>query len=174
MVKRPGNQIDAGSVTEVTNRILLWARRRVPVLLRVEFIDDLTRQHVVRNLKSELQKDNIPVHEINISASSSEDPALWLIDKFEQLTPGVVSIDGFSLVLPEKDPELQRTLYNLNLKREVLASFNLCQIWWMPAHIIDLFAGRIPVSAGETAVEPAYSQTLISQQFLHKAEDVNP
>ena len=42
-----------------------------------------------------------------------------------------------------KDPELQQALYALNLRREVFASFPLCQIWWMPQHIIDLFAGRI-------------------------------
>ncbi len=132
-----------GSISEVTQRLLLWAQRRVPVLLRVEFVDELARQQVVQNLKAQLQNNKIPVHEIELPTDHPDDLAQWLIEKLEKLPPGVVSIDGFAIALPQKDPELQRALYALNLRREVFASLPLCQIWWMPQHIIKLFAGRI-------------------------------
>ena len=133
----------SGSVSEVTRRLLLWARRRRPVLLRVEFLDELARKQVVQNLRAQLQNDEIPVHEIELPTDQPEDLAQWLVEKLEKLPPGVVSINGFAIALPEKDPERQRALYSLNLRREVFASLPLCQIWWMPQHIIELFAGRI-------------------------------
>ena len=132
-----------GSVSEVTRRLLLWARRRIPVLLRVEFIDELAREQVVQNLKAELQNGKIPVHEIELPTDRPDDLAQWLVEELEKLPPGVASINGFAIALPEKDPERQRALYALNLRREVFASFPLCQIWWMPQHIIEMFAGRI-------------------------------
>jgi hypothetical protein len=143
MTENGDHKSEPGSVSEVTRRLLLWARRRVPVLLRVEFIDELARKQVVRNLKAELQNTEVPVHEIELPTDRPDGLAQWLVEKLEKLAPGVVSIDGFAIALPEKDPDLERALSALNLRREVFASLPLCQIWWMPEHIIDLFAGRI-------------------------------
>ncbi len=143
MIEEGDDNPKSGSITQVTQRLLLWAQRRAPVLLRVEFVDELARKQVVQNLKDELQNNEIPVHEIELPTDQPDDLGQWLVEKLEKLPPGVASIDGFALALPENDPELQRALYALNLRREVFASFPLCQIWWMPQHIIEQFAGRI-------------------------------
>ncbi|MBW8035331.1 MAG: tetratricopeptide repeat protein [Planctomycetes bacterium] len=137
------DKANPGSIAEVTQGLLLWAKRRVPVLLRVEFIDELARKQVVQNLKKELQTIEIPVHEIELPALRHDELAQWLTEELEKLPPGVASINGFATALPDKDPQLQQSLSAINLRREVFASFPLCQIWWMPQYRIDMFAGRI-------------------------------
>lgn len=132
-----------GSIADVAARLALWGRRAPKGLARVEFVSDFSRQEVVFHLRAALPQDK-PLYEIELPY---QQPAIevvqFLRERLLGLPPGVVSITGFATAFTD-DCSLVDSLRVLNFYREALASFPLCQIWWMTHPFAEVFLRSIP------------------------------
>jgi tetratricopeptide (TPR) repeat protein len=125
------DELQYGSINDITQRILLWGKRPGMGLLRVEFSSEFARQEVLQRLQSELVQLKVPFKDIVLP--TYQDPAV-VADELEkaldECKSGVVSISGFATAFSPKVP-LAEAMYYLNIRRELLAQRPLRQIWWM-------------------------------------------
>jgi tetratricopeptide (TPR) repeat protein len=125
------DELQYGSINDITQRLLLWGKRTGMGLIRVEFSSEFARQAVLQRLQSELAQLNVPFEDIVLP--TYQQPAI-LADVLEQeldkCESGVVSISGFATAFSPNVP-LAEAMYSLNIRRERLAQRPLRQIWWM-------------------------------------------
>jgi tetratricopeptide (TPR) repeat protein len=125
------DELQYGSINDITQRLLLWGKRTGMGLLRVEFSSEFARQEVLQRLQAELAQLQIPFRDIVLP--THQQPAV-LADVLEQsldeCESGVVSISGFATAFSPNVP-LAEAMYYLNIRRERLAQRPLRQIWWM-------------------------------------------
>jgi tetratricopeptide (TPR) repeat protein len=125
------DELQYGSINDITQRLLLWGKRTGMGLLRVEFSSEFARQAVLQRLQSELAQLKVPFKDIVLP--TYQQPAI-LADALEQeldkCESGVVSISGFATAFSPNIP-LAEAMYSLNIRRERLAQRPLRQIWWM-------------------------------------------
>ena len=136
---------DSGTIVTVRDHLLTWSQRTERGMARVQYTSEFSRKRVVNELQIELHKKNIPFHEISLPSDlAPSELTNHIIEKLSQIEGGVVSITGFATALPYREPDRVRALHSLNLKREHFSLFPLCQIWWIPEHIAELFIREIP------------------------------
>jgi tetratricopeptide (TPR) repeat protein len=125
------DELQYGSINDITQRLLLWGKRTGMGLLRVEFSSEFARQAVLQRLQSELAQFKVPFKDIVLP--TYQQPAILadtLEQALDQCESGVVSISGFATAFSPNIP-LAEAMYSLNIRRERLAQRPLRQIWWM-------------------------------------------
>jgi tetratricopeptide (TPR) repeat protein len=135
----PNSPNQIGSVTDIRDRLLLWANRSIGTdtteaigsLVRAEFSSEFSRQRVIAELRVVLADRSIPFHELVLP--SQQDP-LALTDllaaQVAHLPAGVLSVTGFATAFNNQVP-LVEAMRVLNFNRDRLVANSLCQIWWM-------------------------------------------
>jgi tetratricopeptide (TPR) repeat protein len=120
-----------GSINDITKRLLIWGKRPGMGLTRVEFSSEFARQEVLRQLQAELAPLKVSFKDIVLP--TYQQPAV-LADLLEQALDecesGLVSISGLTTAF-SPDVPLAEAMYSLNIRRERLAQRPLRQIWWM-------------------------------------------
>jgi tetratricopeptide (TPR) repeat protein len=125
------DELQYGSINDITQRLLLWGKRTGMGLLRVEFSSEFARQAVLQRLQSELAQFKVPFKDIVLP--TYQQPVVLadtLEQALDQCESGVVSISGFATAFSPNIP-LAEAMYSLNIRRERLAQRPLRQIWWM-------------------------------------------
>jgi tetratricopeptide (TPR) repeat protein len=125
------DELQYGSINDITQRLLLWGKRTGMGLLRVEFSSEFARQAVLQRLQSELAQFKVPFKDIVLP--TYQQPVVLadtLEQSLDQCESGVVSISGFATAFSPNVP-LAEAMYSLNIRRERLAQRPLRQIWWM-------------------------------------------
>ncbi|NJP09214.1 MAG: hypothetical protein HC866_06765 [Leptolyngbyaceae cyanobacterium RU_5_1] len=108
----------AGSITDITQRLALWAIRSPKGLARVEFSSEFARQQVVRDLNTRLAEQGITVHEIALPTYQTPDALVSsLLDELSRLPSGVASVVGFATAFSNQVPLID-ALRVLNFNRE--------------------------------------------------------
>jgi tetratricopeptide (TPR) repeat protein len=134
----------AGSVAEVRQRLLLWARRPGGGLARVEYSSEFARQQVVQQMQAVLAQDQIAFTPIELLSNRSASEVVQdLLAQLAQVPSGVVSIAGFATAFDAQTP-LQDGLRVLNFNREALTVFPLRQIWWMTPALMQVALHAMP------------------------------
>lgn len=122
---------ETGSINDIKNRLLLWAKRSPKGLARVEFSSEFSRQKVLDEMTATLAESKIKLHEIVLP---SQQEAIVVVEKLleqlNQIDSGLVSVTGFSTAFTNKVP-LEESIRVLNFHRDRLVAPNLNQIWWM-------------------------------------------
>jgi tetratricopeptide (TPR) repeat protein len=125
------DDLQYGSINDITKRLLLWGKRPGMGLTRVEFSSEFARQVVLQQLQTELAQIKVPFKDIVLP--TYQKPAV-LADLLEQALDecesGLVSISGLTTAF-SPDVPLAEAMYSLNIRRERLAQRPLRQIWWM-------------------------------------------
>jgi tetratricopeptide (TPR) repeat protein len=125
------DDLQYGSINDITKRLLIWGKRPGMGLTRVEFSSEFARQAVLQRLQADLVQLQVPFKDIVLP--TYQQPAV-LADTLEQeldkCESGVVSISGFATAFSPNVP-LAEAMYSLNIRRERLAQRPLRQIWWM-------------------------------------------
>jgi tetratricopeptide (TPR) repeat protein len=125
------DDLQYGSINDITKRLLIWGKRPGMGLTRVEFSSEFARQAVLQRLQADLAQLQVPFKDIVLP--TYQQPAV-LADTLEQeldrCESGVVSISGFATAFSPNVP-LAEAMYSLNIRRERLAQRPLRQIWWM-------------------------------------------
>jgi tetratricopeptide (TPR) repeat protein len=125
------DDLQYGSINDITKRLLIWGKRPGMGLTRVEFSSEFSRQAVLQRLQTDLVQLQVPFKDIVLP--TYQQPAV-LADTLEQeldlCESGVVSISGFATAFSPNVP-LAEAMYSLNIRRERLAQRPLRQIWWM-------------------------------------------
>jgi tetratricopeptide (TPR) repeat protein len=125
------DDLQYGSINDITKRLLLWGKRPGMGLTRVEFSSEFARQSVLQQLQTELAQIKVPFKDIVLP--TYQQPAV-LADALEQALDecesGLVSISGLTTAF-SPDVPLAEAMYSLNIRRERLAQRPLRQIWWM-------------------------------------------
>ena len=120
-----------GTIANIKARLLLWTKRYLSGLARVEFSSDFARQRVVDQLRQSLGESGIPFYEINLPLWEEPDTVVTgLLKQLQTFENGVVCISGFATAF-STDVSLVDALRLLNFNRERLAQPPLRQIWWM-------------------------------------------
>jgi tetratricopeptide (TPR) repeat protein len=125
------DDLQYGSINDITKRLLIWGKRPGMGLTRVEFSSEFARQAVLQQLQAELAQLKVPFKDIVLP--TYQRPAV-LADLLEQALDecesGLVSISGLTTAF-SPDVPLAEAMYSLNVRRERLAQRPLRQIWWM-------------------------------------------
>jgi tetratricopeptide (TPR) repeat protein len=125
------DDLQYGSINDITKRLLIWGKRPGMGLTRIEFSSEFARQAVLQRLQTDLSQIQVPFKDIVLP--TYQQPAV-LADTLEQeldlCESGVVSISGFATAFSPNVP-LAEAMYSLNIRRERLAQRPLRQIWWM-------------------------------------------
>jgi tetratricopeptide (TPR) repeat protein len=125
------DDLQYGSINDITKRLLIWGKRPGMGLTRVEFSSEFARQAVLQQLQAELAQLKVPFKDIVLP--TYQRPAV-LADALEQALDecesGLVSISGLTTAF-SPDVPLAEAMYSLNIRRERLAQRPLRQIWWM-------------------------------------------
>lgn len=136
--------IDPESIAGVAARLALWGSRAPKGLARVEFDSDFSRQNADALVRDACAKINLPFYAIELPQfTPAHEIVVYLLDTLAPLPHGVVSITGWATAFPA-DVDLLESLYILNLNRENLAQFPLCQIWWMTRPFADAVIRETP------------------------------
>ncbi len=128
-----------GSVTDIRDRLLLWANRSIGTdtneaigsLIRAEFSSEFSRQRVIVDLRVILTDRSIPFYELVLP--SQQDPLALtdlLVAKIASLPTGVLSVTGFATAFNNQVP-VAEAMRVLNFNRDRIVANSLCQIWWM-------------------------------------------
>jgi tetratricopeptide (TPR) repeat protein len=125
------DDLQYGSINDITKRLLIWGKRPGMGLTRVEFSSEFARQEVLQQLQAELAPLKVSFKDIVLP--TYQRPAV-LADALEQALDecesGLVSISGLTTAF-SPDVPLAEAMYSLNIRRERLAQRPLRQIWWM-------------------------------------------
>jgi tetratricopeptide (TPR) repeat protein len=159
----------AGSIADISGRLALWARRDSPGLMRVEYSSEFARQRVMTDLQNHLSQQQIACREI-VLPSYQEPEAIvqFLLEQFDQMPSGVVSITGFATAFSTRLP-LREALRIVNFNRERFAAFPLRQVWWMTPVFLQTAIHAMPdldswftarLQLTEVILAPADSQLL--------------
>ncbi|MEM8502300.1 MAG: tetratricopeptide repeat protein [Cyanobacteria bacterium P01_D01_bin.1] len=137
-----GTTDQAGTIDQVSQRLLLWARRDDKGLARVEYASEFSRRELLQRLKSE---GVLPI-EINLPTSqTAAETVSFLLQQLADIAAdgslletsgGVVSVSGFAKAF-QLQSSLADSLRILNFNREALTAFPLQQIWWMTPVLLD-------------------------------------
>jgi tetratricopeptide (TPR) repeat protein len=125
------DDLQYGSINDITKRLLIWGKRPGMGLTRVEFSSEFARQEVLRQLQAELAQLKVSFKDIVLP--TYQQPAVLaeiLEQELDQCESGVVSISGFATAF-SPNISLAEAMYSLNIRRERLAQRPLRQIWWM-------------------------------------------
>ncbi|MGB3765063.1 MAG: hypothetical protein WA947_00765, partial [Phormidesmis sp.] len=106
--------IAAGSIVEVSGRLLLWANRDGRGLARVEYSSEFSRQQVLQRLQSELAKRGVELTNIELpTRRTAPEVVQFLLETFATVPSGVVSVSGFASAFQAGD-RLEDSLCVLN------------------------------------------------------------
>ena len=124
--KRPG----PGSIADTVAMLAIWAGRAPRGFGHVEYHSEYARAEADRQLGEILLREQVPYHHIPLPVRVTPSQAgRYLLEHLEPIESGAVSITGFATAVAEEDRI--DILGFLAGKREVLAEFGLCQIWWL-------------------------------------------
>jgi tetratricopeptide (TPR) repeat protein len=145
MAESPAAPSEDGSVDAVLARLRLWCRRTTPGLAQVEFVEEETRRVLVARLRADLERAGVRLGEISLPAETAERiVADFLVDRLRETPEEVVSVDGFGAAFPYQADKAADAIYRLSVKRELLASTNHRQIWWVPTYLAELLEKIAP------------------------------
>jgi len=172
-----------GSISQVSARLLLWAKRDLGGVARVEYASEFSRQDVLRRLAAgdvEVKTIELPVGKWATEVIAFLRGAL--AEVAADAGKGgdvVVSVSGFAAAF-QGQVALADSLRVLNFNREVLTAFPLRQIWWMTPVLLDtslhampdmhgwfspqLTLSEVVMQASEIAVGSASTQANIGRQ----------
>jgi tetratricopeptide (TPR) repeat protein len=132
-------------VESVRARLFLWCCRPGTGIALVEFVDELVRQELVRQLRASLENAGGHFAELTLIPETRERPvADDLLERLQSLPAGTISVDGFADSFPIDKQELAQAIYRLSFKRELLATTGQHQIWWMPGYLASILERIAP------------------------------
>lgn len=168
------------SIADVTQRLLMWARRSDSGLARVEYSSEFARQRVMQALKLSLEERSIPFHELVLPTHQTPEAlVIYLLQALSRFDNGLVSISGFATAFSGQTA-LPDALRIVNFNRERFAAAPVKQIWWMtPAFLQatihampDLSSWFIPrLQLTETVFAP--EAALLSQQIAGSTSNID-
>lgn len=137
MEKSINRRVDPGTVVDITQRLLLLARRSGNGLSLVSYSSDVVRTEVLRRLRLKLSEQAISFQEILLP--TYQDPTVlsdYLLNELEKSEANVISISGFLNAFREAVP-IEDSLRIINLSRERIACLPTKQIWWMDEKFLN-------------------------------------
>ncbi|MGC1528260.1 MAG: tetratricopeptide repeat protein [Phormidesmis sp.] len=162
----------SGTIDEVSQRLLLWAKRDGGGLARVEYASEFSREQLLQRLSGE----GVELIEIDLPASQTAAAAVeFLLGRLAEVSevaterPGegnVVSVSGFAEAF-QSQMSLADSLRILNFNRESLTAFPLRQIWWMTPVLLETSLHAMPDMHGW--FNPQLS---LSEVITRSAEDL--
>jgi hypothetical protein len=133
MIGGPPASVIEETVTAVTARIREWIGLKIPGIVWIRYVSEVSRADVLERLSFSTAIEQIQFH-----PPEAAQAAAWLEDQLSGIpTRGsllVVAVD-FSPLFdagPEGFPAVFRSL---NLRREVIARMPLVQLWWIPVSV---------------------------------------
>jgi tetratricopeptide (TPR) repeat protein len=137
--KTPG----PGSIADTVAMLAIWARPAAHGFARVEYHSEYARAEADRRLGEALLREEVPYHHVELPVRVTPSQAgRYLLEHLEAIESGAVSITGFATAVAEEDR--REFLAILSVRREVLAEFGLCQIWWLTPAFLDAMIGIAP------------------------------
>lgn len=125
-----------GSIDGTVARLAVWARRAPRGFAHVEYHSEFARAEVDRRLGEVLVREQVPYHHIELPIRVTPSQAgRYLAEHLERIETGTVSITGLATAVADEDR--RGLLEILSVRREVLAEFGLCQIWWLTPDFRD-------------------------------------
>lgn len=125
-----------GSIDETVARLAVWARRAPRGFAHVEYHSEYARAEADRRLGEILSREQVPYHHIKLPVRVTPSQAgRYLAEHLEQIDAGTVSITGIATAVAEDDR--RGFLEILSVRRELLAEFGLCQVWWLTPDFRD-------------------------------------
>ena len=139
----PG-QTGAGSIREVSGRLLLWAKREGGSLAQVEYVSEFARRKVEQRLRDELIAAGVLISTIDLPARRPATEIVeYLLAELVRVPSGVVFIAGFATAFESQVP-LKDSLRIVNFNREALIAFPLRQVWWMTPVVVQKSLHAMP------------------------------
>ncbi|MGF1576398.1 MAG: tetratricopeptide repeat protein [Cyanophyceae cyanobacterium] len=133
-----------GSIENVSQRLVLWARRAHKGLVRVEYSSEFSRQEVCAGLRRHLTAYSLTIEEIVLPSKRSPDEIVaFLLEALNRSEAEVVSIVGFATAF-SSSTSLPDALQVLNFNRERLTAQPLRQIWWMTPVLMQVAIHAMP------------------------------
>lgn len=125
-----------GSIDETVARLAVWARRAPRGFAHVEYHSEYARAEADRRLGEILLRQQVPYHHIELPVRMTPSQAgRYLAEHLERIEAGTVSITGIATAVAEEDR--RGFLEILSVRRELLAEFGLCQVWWLTPDFRD-------------------------------------
>ena len=116
--------------------LAVWARARPRGFAHVEYHSEYARAEADRRLGEVLLREKVPYHHVELPVRVTPSQAgRYLLENLEKIESAAVSITGFATAVAEE--ERRDFLAILSVRREVLAEFGLCQIWWLTPDFLD-------------------------------------
>ena len=163
----------AGSVAEVSQRLLLWARRDGGGLARVEYSSEFARQQVMQRLQASLAQDGIALTVVALPMyQSATEVVQALLKQLAQVPNGVVSVTGFATAFNAQTP-LADALRVVNFNREALTAFPLRQLWWMTPALLQTSLHAMPDLHGWFTPQLNLSEVVFANTVAHTEPMLN-
>jgi tetratricopeptide (TPR) repeat protein len=142
--REPPSALDADSIGQVLQRLILFAQRTGNAFASVQYDSEYARQIVIARLKAELSSAAVVFHEVTLPTGLQPvQLGHEFVDRLKALAPGVVSVCGFHHAFAP-GPQLEHDLSILNFRREDLAVPHLRQIWWLASTFAERFTRAVP------------------------------
>ncbi|MGB3299597.1 MAG: tetratricopeptide repeat protein, partial [Phormidesmis sp.] len=156
--------ITIGSAAEVSQRLLLWAKRDGSGLARVEYSSEFSRQQVVQALQTALAEAGIGFTVIELPThQTAPEVVQFLLQKLSTISGGVVSVSGFAGAFQAHD-RLESSLRVVNFNREALTAFPLRQVWWMTPVLLQVSLHAMPDLHGWFSPQLTLAQSIRNSQ----------
>ena len=133
MISGPPAKAIEETVTGVTARIREWIGLKIPGIIWIRYVSDVSREKVIDRLSFATA-----VERIEFDPSDPTQAAGWFEEQLRNIPPGdslpVVAAD-FSPLFRFGAGGFSAAFRSLNLRREVIARMPLVQLWWIPASV---------------------------------------
>jgi len=150
-------QTGAGSIREVSERLLLWAKRDGGSLAQVEYVSEFARQQVEQRLRNGLLAAGVAITSIELpTRRPATEIVEYLLAELAQVPSGVVLVTGFATAFESQVP-LEDALRIVNFNREALIAFPLRQVWWMTPVVVLIVTGYSSIVTGYSSIVTGYS-----------------
>ncbi|MCU0226545.1 MAG: tetratricopeptide repeat protein [Bryobacterales bacterium] len=129
------------SVAEVSNLLLLWAKRPGPGMALVEFVSEYARQAVFQQVSVGMGQ---PIPELVFESTGDLEPDVrGLVSRLRAEKSPLVSVRGIADAFP--GPELRRRVLGLlNFLRESISEYSGKQVWWVTPEVGNLLTECAP------------------------------
>ncbi len=143
-VGKEAEQTGAGSIRDVSGRLLLWAKREGGSLAQVEYVSEFARQQVEQQLRDGMATAGVAVDEILLpTRCPATEIVEYLLAELVKVPSGVVLVTGFATAFESQVP-IEDSLRVMNFNREALVAFPLRQVWWMTPVVVQKSLHAMP------------------------------
>ncbi len=137
-------QTGAGNIRDVSERLLLWAKRDGGSLAQVEYVSEFARQRVEQRLRDGLLAAGVAITSVELpTRRPATEIVEYLLTELAQVPSGVVLVTGFATAFESQVP-LEDALRIVNFNREALIAFPLRQVWWMTPVVVQRSLHAMP------------------------------